>query len=276
MNYQHFSAFGVLVLVVGGSLLFWSGQHDMVDMNRENQSVVRAERIVHNPHDALSGVEPGNQSISGRMITLNQSRNYYAAPVSDDDAPGLILLHAWWGLTDYVKETADIYASYGYRVVAVDLFNGSKPKTRVEALRLAKDLDRDDIEDQLRRAKILLREEGSRSVGGIGMCMGGTKLMNVMTASDFGLDATIVDFAKPVLNDSKLAKVESPLQGIYGDRDDIHNLADVREMDQRLDRHVSNEIYVYENATHGFDNNQSKASQAIKDSKPFLRRYLKE
>lgn len=52
---------------------------------------------------------------------------------------GLILLHAWWGLNDDVRDRADALRRAGYVVGTPDLFGGRVAKTIVEAKALVKD-----------------------------------------------------------------------------------------------------------------------------------------
>ena len=49
---------------------------------------------------------------------------YLARPATDGDYPGVVMIHEWWGLNDYIKEMADRLASHGYVVLAVDLYGG--------------------------------------------------------------------------------------------------------------------------------------------------------
>ena len=37
-------------------------------------------------------------------------------------APGVLVLHAWWGLTDHFKRVCDRLASHGYVALAPDFF----------------------------------------------------------------------------------------------------------------------------------------------------------
>jgi carboxymethylenebutenolidase len=55
---------------------------------------------------------------------------------TDPTAPGVVVLHAWWGLNDDVIAYADRLASSGFRVVAPDIFDGRVAKTIEEAEKL--------------------------------------------------------------------------------------------------------------------------------------------
>ncbi|UYN90719.1 MAG: dienelactone hydrolase family protein [Anaerolineales bacterium] len=64
-----------------------------------------------------------------------QHKGYLALP-SGGEGPGLLLLHAWWGLTDLFKDQADKYAAEGYVVFAPDLFDGAQASEPAEAEKL--------------------------------------------------------------------------------------------------------------------------------------------
>lgn len=53
--------------------------------------------------------------------------------VGDAGAPGLLLLHPWWGVTDAVRWWADELAAAGRRVVVPDLYGGTVVTTIAEA-----------------------------------------------------------------------------------------------------------------------------------------------
>jgi carboxymethylenebutenolidase len=52
-------------------------------------------------------------------------------------APGVAVLHAWWGLNDDVIAYVDRLAEAGFAVVAPDMFNGAVASTIEEAERLS-------------------------------------------------------------------------------------------------------------------------------------------
>jgi dienelactone hydrolase len=40
--------------------------------------------------------------------------------------PGILVVHEWWGQTDYVRHRADMLAKLGYTALAVDMYGGGK------------------------------------------------------------------------------------------------------------------------------------------------------
>ena len=60
--------------------------------------------------------------VGGRAVRL-----YLAGDVTPG-APGVVVLHAWWGLNDDVIAYADRLAAAGFAVVAPDMFGGVSTK----------------------------------------------------------------------------------------------------------------------------------------------------
>jgi carboxymethylenebutenolidase len=56
----------------------------------------------------------------------------YLAP-ADPAGPPVLLLHAWWGLTQQIKDMADRLAGDGFTVMAPDMFEGKVLRTIEEA-----------------------------------------------------------------------------------------------------------------------------------------------
>ena len=82
--------------------------------------------------------------MSGQDLTFNVNGKpvggYLALP-SQSDAPGVIVLHAWWGLNDTIKGFCDRLASAGFVAFAPDLYHGQVATTIPEAEALGKALD---------------------------------------------------------------------------------------------------------------------------------------
>lgn len=64
-----------------------------------------------------------------------QYQGYLALPPGGS-GPGLLLLHAWWGLTDFFTELANNFAAEGFVVFAPDFFAGAQTADVAEAEKL--------------------------------------------------------------------------------------------------------------------------------------------
>jgi carboxymethylenebutenolidase len=57
------------------------------------------------------------------MDARHAGTGYLALP-EGGAGPGILVLHAWWGLTDHVRHVCDLLAEEGYVALAPDLFEG--------------------------------------------------------------------------------------------------------------------------------------------------------
>ena len=82
--------------------------------------------------------------MSGKEITLDingqPSKGYLALP-SQPSAPGVLVLHAWWGLNPTFKGLCDRLAAEGFAALAPDLREGRIATTIDEAKQLINELD---------------------------------------------------------------------------------------------------------------------------------------
>src|SRR5207253_4769482 len=65
---------------------------------------------------------------------------FVARPAGDTPRPGLILVHEYWGLNDWVKQQAMRFAEMGYVAVAPDLYRGEVAKDAEHAHELMRGL----------------------------------------------------------------------------------------------------------------------------------------
>src|SRR3989337_4270667 len=71
-----------------------------------------------------------------------QRRGYLTLPPSGK-GPGLLLLHAWWGLTGLFTGLADRFAAEGFVVFAPDMHDGKQTAEIAEAENLVGALEGD-------------------------------------------------------------------------------------------------------------------------------------
>jgi carboxymethylenebutenolidase len=74
------------------------------------------------------------------MNDTQKPTGYLAIPPSGA-GPGVLVLHAWWGLNDTIKDVCDRLAGAGFVAYAPDLFNGRIAQTIPEAEQLSGEAD---------------------------------------------------------------------------------------------------------------------------------------
>lgn len=101
------------------------------------------------------------------------ARGYLATP--QDEGPGVVVIHAWWGLNPFFKDFCKRLAREGFLVLAPDLYNGETAKTESEARHLRSKLDRAFVSKALVSAvDFLCAHKSARggTVGVIGFSLG--------------------------------------------------------------------------------------------------------
>ena len=79
------------------------------------------------------------------------------------DAPGLILIHEWWGLLDETKAMAERLAQQGYTTLAIDLYGGKSSLDPAVAGALKSGVDPVEAGATLKAWNTWLREHGARN-----------------------------------------------------------------------------------------------------------------
>src|SRR5690242_16947030 len=77
--------------------------------------------------------------MSGKKITFDvngQPASGYLATPDQANSPGVLVLHAWWGLNSFFEDLCERLASEGFVVFAPDLYDGKIANTVPEAEQL--------------------------------------------------------------------------------------------------------------------------------------------
>jgi carboxymethylenebutenolidase len=109
-----------------------------------------------------------------RRSTLEEFR-YLARPPSGA-GPGVLVLHAWWGLTPFFRGFCDRLAGEGLTVTAPDLYHGATAATIEEARKLKGRLKQETVMQEIRQAAEHLCATpgaGTQGIGVVGFSLGG-------------------------------------------------------------------------------------------------------
>lgn len=102
----------------------------------------------------------------------SQFKGYLAMPARE--GPGILVLHAWWGLNDTIKKVCDRLADEGFVAYAPDLFQGQVVTQIHEAEVLASTLEDSQAQMAVDQGVALLWEkaDNEKQLGVIGFSLG--------------------------------------------------------------------------------------------------------
>ncbi|MBE9221447.1 dienelactone hydrolase family protein [Cyanobacterium stanieri LEGE 03274] len=247
----------------------------------KNDRPVPTDIIAEAPKIEVVGEMVSYAEIDGEMVS-----GYISRPVGVEEAlPGVILIHEWWGLNDNIKAMTDKMAAEGYVALAVDLYKGKSAENPDQAMELVQRAiaSGPELENNLKQAYDYLKnQENTPKIASMGWCFGGLWSLNTALLLPTQLDATVIYYGGNITTDpEKLATLEMPILGIFGELDQNPSVELVQEFEQvlkSLNKDV--EIHIYENADHAFANssgnryNPEAAQDAWKKTTEFLTTHL--
>lgn len=195
-------------------------------------------------------------------------------------APGLILIHEWWGLNDQIKAVAADLAQEGFAALAIDLYNGEVTSDPVRARQLSGAVKQAEAEATLAAWVSWLRAHptASGSIGSMGWCLGGAWSLNASVAMP--LEATVVYYGRCNLPAALLARLKGPVIGHFGTRDKYINAEMVGAFEAAMkEAGKPYQVHWYE-ADHAFANptgnnfQKAEAQLAWSRSLDFLKKNL--
>lgn len=232
------------------------------------------------PAVPVNGERVEYATIDGKKVS-----GYLAAPASPADSaiPAVIAIHEWWGLNENMEAMARRIAGEGYRVLAVDLYNGEVATTPEQAKAASKKAGENKPVgvDNLRQAIDYLKAQGAASIGVIGWCFGGGWSLTTATSFPEEIDAAVIYYGHVSTDPAELKKVSMPLLGIFGEKDTGIPIDHVNHFAHVLDSLGADAtIEIYPNAEHAFANpsgeryNAEAAVDAWGKTAAFLKRHL--
>ena len=175
---------------------------------------------------------------------------YLAA--SEAGGPGVLVLHAWWGLNAFFREVCDRLASEGFTALAPDLYQGHIAQT-VEQAEEMLSLERDNIEllEDIVQAGLLRLAAitGGGGLGVMGFSMGAYWSM-AAAARNPKVKAVVLFYGTAGVDYSK---VGAAVQGHFAENDPYESPEGVREMQNDLEAAgVSASFHTYPGTSHWF------------------------
>ena len=182
----------------------------------------------------------------------------YLAVSRQGSGSGVLVLHAWWGLTEPFRQVCDRLAEAGFVALAPDLYHGKTTASVEEAQALAEALDQ-DVEGwrgDITEAVQILRQHtttanGSGKLAFIGFSLGGAYALDMSVNIAEQIAAVVIFYDSYPGLDYNRAKAAYLCH--YAEDDRFVSAEAVAEMKQELqDAGKSVTVHIYSGTKHWF------------------------
>ena len=210
---------------------------------------------------------------------------YLALPEKPGRYPGIVVIHEWWGLNDWVKQQTEKLAAEGFVALAVDLYRGKVATDMGEAHELMRGVAQDRaLRDMVAAYDYLTtRKDVDRDrIASVGWCMGGGYSLQLAIHQP-RLAACVVNYGALPTDPNDLQQIFAPVLGNFGADDRGITPGDVGAFERtmkNLGRRV--DVKIYDGAGHGFENPENKdgyrpeaAADAFARTVAFLNKSLR-
>lgn len=181
--------------------------------------------------------------------------------------PGIIIVHEWWGLNDYIVQRAHMLAELGYVALAIDMFGGGRvAETPDEAASLMNGV-LDDMETGTAALKagyqLLQNQVGvdAERTAAIGYCFGGAMVLHM---ARIGLPLSAVASFHGALGSFHQAEpgsIKPTILVCHGAADSMVSMADLESFKQEMTQAKADfEVLLLADAKHGFSNPQASVN----------------
>ena len=188
-----------------------------------------------------------------QLLVKNQTVDAYIALPQSGKGPGVLLLHAWWGLKPFFKQVCDQLAAQGFVVLAPDLRNGEIAQTIDEAKALMEKSDSQVVGDIVMAAKDFLLAHPVRTgekLGVVGFSMGASWALVAATSAPEQFGAVVGFYGA---GEADFSKMQAKYMGHFSDADEWEALEWVNGMaDAMKTAGVDATILIYPGLAHWF------------------------
>ncbi len=184
----------------------------------------------------------------------NEIEGVVELPAGSARAPGVVLIHEWWGVNEQIKAIAKQWAAEGFVVAVPDLYHGKViPIGQAAAADAAMNaLDFPGAVKQIGETVAALKAH-PRCTGKVavtGYCMGGALTFATAVAVR-GLSAVVPFYGLP--GDVEWSKVDAPICTHFAKHDDWATVAGAQKVKEAVK--VPMDLHIYD-AHHAFCNDQ--------------------
>jgi carboxymethylenebutenolidase len=216
-------------------------------------------------------------------MTHAQPQGFLAVPATDQ-GPGVLVLHAWWGLNDTMKAVCTRLAESGFVAFAPDLYHGKVADNIADAEILGKTLDANHLQAkaEIADATLFLNEHAGRTdhdLAVIGFSLGAYYALDLAATDPEHIRSVVIFYGT---GGDDFSNSRAAYLGHFAENDEFESQAGVDELEtalRRAGRTVT--FYRYSGTGHWFFEsdrsdayNREAANLAWERTLTFLRKSL--
>jgi len=214
-------------------------------------------------------------------MTHSHPQGFLAVPPAGE-GPGVLVLHAWWGLNDTMKTFCTQLAESGFVAFAPDLYHGKVAEDIADAETLGKALDSNYLQAkaEIAEATIFLNEragQAERGLAVIGFSLGAYYALDLAAADPEHIRSVVLFYGT---GGGDFSNSRADYLGHFAENDEFEPQSNVDELEETL-RRAGRPVtfYRYPGTGHWFCEpdrtqayNQAAASLAWDRTLAFLKR----
>ncbi|MCI0556892.1 MAG: dienelactone hydrolase family protein [Nitrososphaera sp.] len=170
-------------------------------------------------------------------MTHSQPQGFLAVPPTGK-GPGVLVLHAWWGLNDTMKAFCRRLAEAGFVVFAPDLYHGKVADTIADAETLGKALDTNHLQAkaEIAAATMFFNErvgQAERGQAVVGFSLGAYYALDLAAAKPEHIHSVVIFYGT---GGGDYSNSRAVYLGHFAEEDEFEPQANVDELEESLRR----------------------------------------
>src|SRR5205807_7523006 len=176
--------------------------------------------------------------------TAGSTATGYIAIPERGEGPGVLVLHAWWGLNDFFKDLCERLAREGFVAVAPDLYDGTTASTIDEAEQLLSALNFEQAKTKVISTAEYIRDHPAvrgKGIGAIGFSMGGAWALLLSSLMPEDIAAVVLFYGSGAAD---FAAARAAYLGHFAENDEWEPLEGIRQVEADM-RAAAREVTLY-------------------------------
>lgn len=135
---------------------------------------------------------------------------------ADAGERAVLILHDWWGVSDYSLQWGRRLGALGYGAAVIDLYDGERPADAEAAAAKMRTVDPQLAARKVRAALDHLHQPGAR-VATLGWSFGGIQALQAAIANPDRVSAAVVFYCRVITDVDALRRLAGPILAIYAE-----------------------------------------------------------